>query len=246
MAYGSLNLIEAISVSSNIYFCELIRNWDINKLVPYMEKFGIGSYTGIDLPGEAPGRLPSPANKIALANTTSPWLEPVWYPEGDSCNVVIGQGIALVTPLQMTNWNSALANEGTLHTPYIAEYFLNEKMNREVIKHQSIYTNIASKEAIKTVKEGMWNAVNGPRGTIGNLAGLKTKVAAKTGTAEFGALNKDGSYEHTHAWVTGFFPYDDPQYTFTIFLEDGGESYNAARLARYLIEWMGENNLIKN
>jgi penicillin-binding protein 2 len=244
MAHGALNLIDAIAVSSNIYFCELIRNWKIQGLVPYMEKFGIGSYTGIDIPGEAPGRLPSPANKIALANTTNPWLEPVWYPEGDSCNTVIGQGIALTTPLQMTNWNSALANEGTLHTPHVADYFLDEDMNRETINPDPIYTGIASKESIRIVKEGMWNAVNGPRATIRNLAGLPVEVAAKTGTAEFGVLSKDGVYERTHAWVTGFFPYDDPKYTFTIFLEDGGESFNAARLARELIEWMHQNDLI--
>lgn len=243
-AYGPLNLIDAITVSSNIYFCELIRNWKIQGLVPYMEKFGIGSYTGIDIPGEAPGRLPSPANKIALANTTSPWLEPVWYPEGDSCNTVIGQGIALTTPLQMANWVSAIANEGTLYRPRVADYFLDEQMNRESIETEPLYTEVASKESMRLVKEGMRSAVNAPRATIKWLAGLPVVVAAKTGTAEFGALNEKGEYENTHAWVTGFFPYEEPKYTFTIFLEDGGESYNTAKLARELIEWMSQNDLI--
>ncbi len=244
MAYGVLNLNDAIAVSSNIYFCELIRNWDMNKLVPYLEKFGIGKYTGIDIPGEAPGRLPSPENKVALANSTSPWLEPVWYPEGDSCNSVIGQGITLTTPIQMANWTSALANEGTLHTPHVGDYLLDERGNRETLENEPIYTNIVSKDSIKTVKEGMWSAVNGPRATIRNLAGLSVKVAAKTGTAEFGRLSKDGVYENTHAWATSFFPYEKPEYTLTVFLEDGGESYNAVSLIREMIEWMTKNKFI--
>lgn len=243
-AYGALNLIDAISVSSNIYFCELIRNWDMNELVPYLEAFGIGGYTGIDIPGEAPGRLPSPENKIALANTTSPWLDPVWYPEGDSCNSVIGQGITLVTPLQMVNWTSAIANEGTLHTPHVGDYFLNEEGERETLEYDPIRTKVASKDAIKTVKEGMWSAVNGPRATVRTLSGLSVDVAAKTGTAEFGALSKDGTYENTHAWTTSFFPYDKPKYAMTIFLEDGGESLNAVRVARQMIEWMIKEDLI--
>lgn len=243
-AYGTLNLIDAISVSSNIYFCEVIRNWDMNKLVPYLERFGIGEYTGIDIPGEAPGRLPSPENKIALANTTSPWLDPVWYPEGDSCNTVIGQGIALTTPLQMSNWVSAIANEGTLHTPFVADYFLDEDGNRQSPEREPIFTDIASRDAIRTVKEGMYAAVNGPRATIRTVSGTGVEVAAKTGTAEFGALGADGKYERTHAWVTGFFPYDEPKYALTIFLEDGGESVNAARVARQMLLWMVENDLI--
>ena len=97
-SYGSINVVEALMVSSNIFFCEMIRDWDMNELVPYLEAFGIGEYTGIDIPGETSGRLPSPENKIKLAQTTSPWLEPIWYPEGDSCNSVIGQGITLVHP----------------------------------------------------------------------------------------------------------------------------------------------------
>ena len=244
MAYGALNLIDAISVSSNIYFCELIRNWDMNELVPYLEKFGIGQYTGVDIPGEAPGRMPSPANKIALANTISPWLDPVWYPEGDSCNSVIGQGIALVTPLQMVNWISAIANEGTLYTPYVGAYFVNEENERNTLQYAPLQTEVASKESLKIVKEGMWSAVNGPRATIRILSGMKVQVAAKTGTAEFGRLNKDGEYENTHAWATGFFPYENPKYSFTIFLEDGGESLNAVKVARKMIEWMIESELI--
>ncbi|MHC1716693.1 MAG: penicillin-binding protein 2 [Candidatus Dojkabacteria bacterium] len=243
-AYGVLNLIDAISVSSNIYFCEVIRHWDMDKLVPYLEKFGIGSYTGIDVPGEAPGRLPSPANKIALANTTSPWLDPVWYPEGDSCNSVIGQGITLVTPIQMSNWISAIANEGTLNTPHVAKYFENQEKEKDELLFDPIYTKIASKDALKTVKEGMWSTVNGPRGNIRTLSGMKVEVAAKTGTAEFGKLNSKGEYEHTHAWVTTFFPYDKPKYALTIFLEDGGESINAVRMAREMILWMIEKKLI--
>lgn len=237
-AYGALNIVDAISVSSNIYFCELIRNWDMNELVPYLENFGIGQYTGIDIPGEAPGRLPSPENKVALAKTTSPWLDAVWYPEGDSCNSVIGQGITLVTPVQMANWVSAIANGGTLQTPHVADYFLNEDNERESVNFVPLKTDVASTESLKVVREAMWSAVNGSRATIGTLRGLDFEVAAKTGTAEFGALNEDGEYENTHAWVSGFFPYENPEYSFSVFLEDGGESLNAVKTVKKILEWM--------
>ena len=234
-SYGVLNVIDAISVSSNIYFCEVIRNWNMNELVPYLEAFGIGEYTGIDLPGETPGRLPSPENKAYLANTTSPWLDEVWYPEGDSCNSVIGQGITLVTPLQMSNWMSAIANGGTLNTPHLAKRFVSEDGAEESLDYSPIRTDIASSEAISLTQEGMWSAVQGPRASIGGLRGLDFEVAAKTGTAEFGALNEKGEYEHTHAWVGGFFPYDNPQYSFSIFLEDGGESYHSVNVMKDII-----------
>jgi len=240
-SYGPLNLIDAISVSSNIYFCEMIRRWNMDALVPYIEKFGIGEYTGIDIPGEAPGRLPSPENKIELAKT-SPWLEPVWYPEGDSCNSVIGQGITLVTPIQMANWTSAIANGGRLNTPHLAKTFENEKKKKEELQFLPLKVDILSEKSLSTVLEGMWNAVNGPRATIRGLAGVPgLTVAAKTGTAEFGKLNKKGEYEHTHAWVTTVFPYDNPKYVLTIFLEDGGQSYNTAKVAKEMIVWMKEN-----
>lgn len=237
-AYGVVNVIDALTVSSNIFFCELIRNWNMNSLVPYLDRFGIGKVTGIDLLGEVPGRLPSPANKIALANSSSPWLDPIWYPEGDSCNSVIGQGITLVTPIQMSNWMGAIANGGTLNTPHFAHSFANNDGSEEKIAKSALNTNLANISAIQTTREGMYSAVNGSRASIRTLAGLGVGVAAKTGTAEFGALNKKGEYEHTHSWVGGFLPYESPKYSFTVFLEDGGMSLNAVKVMKEMISWM--------
>lgn len=243
-SYGTVNVVGALTVSSNIFFCELIRHWDMNSLVPYLDKFGIGRITGIDIPGEMAGRVPSPANKLMLANSTSPWLDPIWYPEGDSCNSVIGQGITLVTPVQMSNWMAAIANEGTLYKPHIAKYFVDESENRSEIQPEILQSNIASVEAFNITKEGMWSAVNGSGASISSLANLGVSVAAKTGTAEFGALDKKGNYEHSHAWVGGFFPYDNPKYSFSIFLEDGSESINSVRIMREMITWMVQNGKI--
>jgi penicillin-binding protein 2 len=243
-AYGTLNVEDALMVSSNIFFCETIRHWDINILDIYLQKFGIGQTTGIDLPGEMPGRLPSPANKRTLAETTSPWLDPVWYPEGDSCNSVIGQGITLVTPIQMANWVAAIANGGTLYQPHLADYFVDENGNKEQVNPTIIQSNIASEEAFDIVRSGMRAAVNGDRASITQLANVGVSVAAKTGTAEFGAIDKEGNYEHTHAWVSGFFPYDNPKYSFSVFLEDGGDSFNASNVMKAVISWMVANGKI--
>ena len=244
-SYGVLNVKSALTVSSNIFFCEVIRNWDMNELAKYLEKFGIGQYTGIDIPGEAPGRLPSPENKIKLANTTSPWLEPIWFPEGDSCNSVIGQGITLVTPVQMANWMGAIANNGTLNTPHVVKKSVDAMGMEEYLTFNPLYTNIASSQSLQTTREGMWESVNGARGIAGSLSTTGVVVAAKTGTAEFGKVNEKGIYEHTHAWVGGFFPYEKPKYSFSIFLEDGGMSTNATAIAREMITWMNQSDFLE-
>ena len=237
-AYGSLNVVQAIARSSNIYFCETIRNWDIDALVPYLEGFGIGKYTNIDLPGEAPGRLPSPENKIYLAEHGATWLDPIWYPEGDGCNSVIGQGITLVTPIQMSNWVATIANGGTRYTPHLLQKTVDEDGNEEDIIYEPLNEDFISKNALNTVKEGMWSVVNSEIGSAKILRNLGEEIALKTGTAEFGALNKKGEYEHTHAWITGFYPYDDPKYSFVIFFEDGGLSFDSLKYAKNILSWL--------
>lgn len=244
-AYGTLNVTSALMVSSNIFFCEMIRDWSMSELVPYLESFGIGEYTGIDIPGEMPGRLPSPENKIKLAQTTSPWLEPIWYPEGDSCNSVIGQGITLVTPIQMSNWIAAIANGGTLNTPHVGKKFVDENGFEYDISYSPLHQNFVSTSTLDTVKRGMWEAVNGSRGIAKTLSTTGTIVAAKTGTAEFGKVNSKGIYEDTHAWVTGFFPYENPKYSFSLLLEDGGTSTNATAVMSKMISWMVSSGFVK-
>lgn len=245
-SYGSLNVIDGIARSSNIFFCETIRNWNINELVPYYENFGIGEYTGIDLYGEQPGRLPSPANKKILANTPGiTWLEEVWYPEGDSCNTVIGQGISLVTPIQMSNWIAAIANGGKLTTPHLGMKLKSSDGSERALKHDAIREDFISDEALELTRYAMREAVAGQKRSITALTDAKAEVAAKTGTAEFGAVNKDGIYEHAHAWATGFFPYEEPRYSFVILLEDGGESFYSAGLAREYIDWMVDEGYLK-
>ena len=244
-SYGTLNVTDALMVSSNIFFCEMIRDWNMDSLTKYLEKFGIGEKTGIDIPGEMPGRLPSPENKRILAQTTSPWLEEIWYPEGDSCNSVIGQGITLVTPIQMSNWIAAIANGGTLYTPHVAKKFVDENGYEYEIPFKEIREEIASKNSLDLVKKGMWQVVNGSRGIAKSLGSTGTTVAAKTGTAEFGKLNSEGIYEDTHAWVTGFFPYENPKYSFSLLLEDGGSSANAVATVKQLITWMVANGFVE-
>jgi penicillin-binding protein 2 len=237
-AYGTLNIVQAIARSSNIYFCEVIRHWDIDELVPYLQAFGIGKETGIDIPGEMPGRLPSPENKIYLAEHGATWLDPIWYPEGDGCNSVIGQGITLVTPMQMANWIAAIANGGTLYTPHIITKSSNEDGKEEEILHDPLNTDFISSEALETVKKGMWSVVHSDLGSAKILRTVGEEVAVKTGTAEFGALNEKGEYEHTHAWIAGFYPYNDPKYSFSIFFEDGGLSFDSLPHARDILTWL--------
>lgn len=237
-AYGPLNVIGAIAKSSNIYFCEIIRNWNMNELVPYLRDFGIGQYTGIDIPGEMPGRLPSPENKIYLAENGATWLDPIWYPEGDGCNSVIGQGITLVTPIQMSNWMAAIANGGTLHTPHVVSKSVNEDGQEESLKYEALNDDFISQSALEKVREGMWSVVHSDMGNAKRLRDLDEEVAIKTGTAEFGALNEDGEYEHTHAWIAGFYPYEDPKYSFVIFFEDGGLSFDSLPHAKKILSWL--------
>ncbi len=221
--YGNLTVRDALMVSSNIFFCRTIMRLGIDRLLPYATSFGIGKKTGIDVPGEMPGRIPSPENKIWLANNGATWLDPIWYPEGDSCNSAIGQGIALATPLQIANVAATIANGGTVYKPFVVQK-ITQANGKESTKQPTILAkDIASDESFQIVREGMRMSVNGPRGVVSSLKYVPIKVAAKTGTAEFGVKDKNG-YSTAHAWVMGFYPYDTPKYAFAILIEGGGTS----------------------
>ncbi len=240
-AYGALDLIGGIAKSSNIYFCKTMLKLGIDNFVPYAEFFGIGSKTGIDLYGEMEGRVPSPENKIALAQV-SPWLDPVWYGEGDSCNSAIGQGIVVVTPIQVANWAATIANGGNVMRPHLAYRWINNNTGvNEVVEPVIERSGMVDDSNLELVRQGMRESTHGPLSVIVPLREAKIPVAGKTGTSEYGVQDEEGYYISTHAWVMGFFPYDDPKFSFSVFLEGGGESNNAAQLAREFIDWFADS-----
>ncbi len=238
--HGYINVSEALMVSSNVFFCKVMLKLGIDRFIPYAQKFGIGQKTGIDLPFEASGRLPTPETKIKLAKTVAPWLEPIWYPEGDSCNTAIGQGITLVTPIQMAKVAAIIANGGYPIKPYLVDQF--------IYPDQTILTNkpyigerFLTEKAIQPVRYGMYLSVYGNRGLVKILSQLPVKIAAKTGTAEFGQKTAKG-YDNTHGWLIGFYPYEKPQYAFAVMLENGGTGAKAARVMYEFIKDINQKN----
>lgn len=220
---GYLNVKDALMVSSNIFFCRTIIKLGIDKLLPYADAYGIGEKTGIDLPGEMDGRVPSPENKIWLAKNGATWLDPIWYPEGDSCNSAIGQGIALATPIQMASVAMAIANGGTIYKPHLVQKITHADGEVDTKQPVIVSKDIANESVFQTIREGMRMSVAGSRGVISSLKYVPMSVAAKTGTAEFGIKDKNG-YSTAHAWVIGFYPYEQPRYAFAVLIEGGGTS----------------------
>ncbi|MBI2415102.1 MAG: penicillin-binding protein 2 [Candidatus Kerfeldbacteria bacterium] len=185
----------------------------IDRIDTYAARFGLGTQRGIDLPTEATGFVPSRQWKEQS-------LGEQWY-IGDTYNVSIGQGQLLVTPLQVAVYTAAIANNGTIYQPQLAEYFT-DQTNQVIatIQPKVEQTNIINSYYLQVVREGMRQAVLD--GSARNLATLPFAVAGKTGTAEIAGTDK------THSWFTAFAPYDDPSLVITVLVEEGGEGYAAA------------------
>ncbi len=216
--HGQTNTRKALAESNNIFFYALGGGWEerkfrglgITKLRQYLASFGLGENTGLDLPGEVAGLLPSPEWKERVVK------EP-WY-IGNTYQMAIGQGYLLTTPLQMANATVAIANGGTLWKPKLAEALINPTTgSRTEIAPEAIREGFTSPGNLRIVREGMRQAVES--GSARLLNNLTVKAAGKTGTAQFGDKGL------THAWFTGFAPYDNPEIAFAILIEGGGESF---------------------
>ncbi len=218
-AHGYTDVRKAIAESVNIFFYAIAGGWDkikglgIAKLDGYLTRFGFGSKTGVDLPGEAAGLVPDP-------NWKEKNKHEMWY-LGDTYHLGIGQGDFLVTPLQMATAYGAIANGGELLKPHLVTK-ITDKDGRDVFvtKREVIRDNLIDQANLQIVREGMRQAVTS--GSAQLLKDLPVMVAAKTGTAQFGNEGK------THAWEAAFAPYNNPQIVIIVLVEGGGEGYAAA------------------
>jgi penicillin-binding protein 2 len=211
--HGWVNMHQALAESCNVYFYHLGKELGIDAITAYSRMFGIGSPTGIDLPGEESGILPS-----------SEWKQRVqreqWYP-GDTISVAIGQGLLAVTPTQMATLISAVATGGEMVQPRL---LMNGSSGSRTLD--------ISKSTMDIVREALRLAVT--EGTGRAATGGKFTVAGKTGTAQVykhsagidsAKLPKE---ERDHAWFVGYAPADDPEIAFAVIIEHGGHGGTAA------------------
>ncbi len=221
--HHSQDLIEAMAHSCNVYFYRLALLLGADRLSEYALKFGLGRASGIDLPYETGGNVPSVLNRRMKLRS--------WY-EGDTANFGIGQGDLLVSPIQAVRLMAALANGGILVRPYVVE-----KVGEEERAPQDAFNLRIDPGTLDSVNEGIKEVVNLDTGTanIGDWMGFK--VAGKTGTAQVhGKLS--------HGWFAGFFPYDKPKVAFCVFLEHTGPSIHSVILAQQIFARLKEEKLI--
>ena len=204
--HGPINLRQALEQSCNTFFCNIGSAIGTNALIEAAHAFGLGACTGIDLGEETPGVVPDEIWKKLHYN------EP-WYP-GDTCQMSIGQGMLLVTPLQMAVVAATLANGGIRVRPYLHKKDGGHGTGEA--PRPAGPTIPFSKESIDLVREGMRDVVT--TGTGRKIAaGLPVTCAGKTGTAEIGR----GETRRKNTWVIAFAPYEEPTVAVAMIVERG-------------------------
>jgi len=177
---GAVNMALALAVSSDTYFYSLAHDMGIERLSQFIGKFGFGALTGIDLPGEKAGILPSPAWKEK--RFTKP-AQQIWY-AGDTVSVGVGQGYNTYTPLQMAHETAILANNGVVLRPHIVQSIEDPKTGvKRSINVKPIKRLALNPANLAVVKQGMVNVVRFGTGAAA-FAGAAYQAAGKTGTAQ--------------------------------------------------------------
>jgi len=233
--HGKVNLHRAIVESCDVYFYQVGQRLGIDTLAKYAKGFGLGKATKISLSDEKPGLIPCSEWKKKV-------YDEVWY-EGETLSCAIGQGYILVTPLQLLNVSSAIANGGILYLPQLVERI--ERANGKVVKsYQPIPRGKIplSQENLLIIREALYGVVNEDRGT-GRVARIKgVTVSGKTGTAQVIRLKEEVKeeetpYEHRdHAWFVAYAPMDNPVISVVVLVEHGGHGASAsAPIARRII-----------
>lgn len=225
--HGWVNLNEAMAKSSDVYFYDLGHRMGINKLSTFLSQFIFGQKTGIDIHGELRGILPSPEWKYA--ENRGRWTA------GETVITAIGQGYFLITPLQLALATTILANHGEIVRPSLVRF--NPKNNKDYDSHRIQWYD---QKDWDSVRSSLYDAVNKPYGTAyAKMKGSLYSVAGKTGTAQLVNLvqNPDerekqkkslkGKFRD-HSLFVGFAPYNNPEVTVVVVVENGGNGSGIA------------------
>lgn len=219
--HGSLNLYQAIERSCNVYFYNVGRRLTPEEIAHYARELGLGERMKLELSQIDPGLVPDSAWKKEK-------LHDRWY-QGETLSYAIGQGYLRVSPLQIMRLVAMIAENGKRVQPHLIEGLgQQEKRESKIAIHP---------ENLDVIRRAMLSVVQSDYGT-GQLARVDfDKMAGKTGTAQVPP-------KKSHAWMTGFFPYENPEISFVVFVEHGGAGgVTAAKIVKEIIQmWKGMGN----
>ena len=205
--HGDIDLLQAIKGSCNVYFFKLGLKIGLETWSEYSKKFFFGKPTGIDLPNESSGLVPT----VEYFNRI--FGEGGWT-RGNLANLAIGQGELLTTPLQMAQLAMIMATRGVVHTPHLAAFLYDKVNDKEILfPVKTNYVQGVSADIYDIAREGMREVVDGGTGWRAAVPGIE--VAGKTGTSQ----NPHGD---PHAWFIGFAPYENPVIAIAVLIENGG------------------------
>ncbi len=233
-----MNLRDSIAQSCDVYFYELANRLGIDALAESLDDFGIGSLTGVDLPSEKRGILPSSEWKRRVIGSS-------WY-GGETLIVGIGQGYMLATPMQLAVATTALATRGTALKPTFVAAVDGTPVEPEPLLNVSAETAYWDE-----VFAGMVDTVSSVRGTaFGMRSGLTYSVAGKTGTAQVVGIAQDATYDEealseyqrNHGWFIAFAPVENPEIVLAVLTENSGGGSSAYPVARAMLDyWMSRD-----
>lgn len=218
--HGTISLHRAIRESCDVYFYNLGNLMGIDTINKYAEMVGLGHRTGIDLPSEASGLVPSSAWKIRTQREK-------WF-AGETISVAIGQGATIVTPLQLVAAIGSIGVGGKWYRPHLL------RTDTPDIKPRIIQ---ASERAIQDSIDGMCAVVNEPGGTGGRSRLPGITVCGKTGTAQVASLKLEaGKHIKNNAWFVAYAPRENPEIAVVTLLESGAHSAVSAPVVRDVLK----------
>ena len=237
--HGNVSLYEALMGSCDIYFYRVGLKLGVDRLARYANEFGLGRRTGVPLPHESSGLIP-----------TSSWkkkrFREAWQ-EGETLSVAIGQGFNLATPLQLARMVAVVANRGRLVTPNLVKAMVRSGSGKEVPEPEGVIGKVKVKRAhLDLIHKGMVGVVNDRHGTARRAKVKGIKVAGKTGTSQVVSLKFERSFGkkenvpwkyRSHALFVAYAPADDPQVAMAVVLEHGGSGgADAAPVAQKVLD----------
>ncbi len=239
--HGAVNLDTAVAQSCDVYFYTLAQTLGIEAMATFMGQFGLGKKTGIDIPGEKLGAMPSSAWKRKVLN--QPWYG------GETLIAGIGQGYVLTTPLQLAAITATLANQGLQMQPHLLRG-THDLGSATMVAQKPVASNrvpVANGENWNAVISSMVSVVHNPRGTAYGIgAKAPYKIAGKTGTAQVVGIKQGERYKESetperlrdHALFVAFAPAEDPQIAIAVIIENGGHGSSAAApVARTVMDY---------